>query len=191
MQGARCRTRSRDSRITPWAEGRRPSAKPPGRPRLFLFWIPHQGFKPCVYTPTPTSARSNPTSQTSHAPDPVNGWETLKQNRPEGGAAGQRVCKALLSGGSPRVPQLHPLPYLQMVEEGGVRASWKRRQGLQGGPLGTGHGKGRWTGSQQATPAVRPWAPGLGVPASERSEAPRDAGFQTQQTMQAPWGLAE
>ena len=34
MQGARCGTRSRDSRITPWAEGRRQTAQPPRDPPL-------------------------------------------------------------------------------------------------------------------------------------------------------------
>ena len=29
MQGARCGTRSRDSRIIPWAEGRRQTTEPP------------------------------------------------------------------------------------------------------------------------------------------------------------------
>ena len=32
MQGARCGTRSRDSRITPWAKGRRRTATPPRDP---------------------------------------------------------------------------------------------------------------------------------------------------------------
>ena len=36
-QGARCGTRSPVSRIAPWAEGRRSSAEPPGRPwKVFL-----------------------------------------------------------------------------------------------------------------------------------------------------------
>ena len=36
MQGARCESRSRVSRITPWAEGKRQTAGPPGLP-IFLF----------------------------------------------------------------------------------------------------------------------------------------------------------
>ena len=34
MQGAQCRTRSRDSRITPWAEGRYSTFEPPTHPKL-------------------------------------------------------------------------------------------------------------------------------------------------------------
>ena len=36
-QGAWCGTRSQDSRITPWAEGRRSTAEPPRDPRLINF----------------------------------------------------------------------------------------------------------------------------------------------------------
>ena len=32
IQGSRCGTGSRDSRITPWAEGRRSTTEPLGRP---------------------------------------------------------------------------------------------------------------------------------------------------------------
>ena len=35
MRGARCGTRSRVSRITAWAEGRRPTAEPPRDPPFF------------------------------------------------------------------------------------------------------------------------------------------------------------
>ena len=37
MQGARCGTRSWDTRITPWAEGRSPTAEPPRRPKGIHF----------------------------------------------------------------------------------------------------------------------------------------------------------
>ena len=37
MQGARCGTRSRVSRIAPWAKGRRQTAAPPRDPYLFIF----------------------------------------------------------------------------------------------------------------------------------------------------------
>ncbi|XP_048968106.1 tRNA-splicing endonuclease subunit Sen15 isoform X2 [Canis lupus baileyi] len=37
MQGARRGTRSRDSRIAPWAEGKRQTAEPPRDPRNFSF----------------------------------------------------------------------------------------------------------------------------------------------------------
>ena len=37
MQGARHGTRSRVSRTTPWAEGRRQTTEPPGLPEAFLF----------------------------------------------------------------------------------------------------------------------------------------------------------
>ena len=37
MQGARCGTRSRDSRVTPWAEGRRQTAEPPRDPHSSFF----------------------------------------------------------------------------------------------------------------------------------------------------------
>lgn len=53
MQGAQCGTRSRDSRITPWAEGRRSAAEPLRRPCSFALllswealqsWVIFQGF---------------------------------------------------------------------------------------------------------------------------------------------------
>ena len=37
MQGARCGTRSQDSRITPWAEGRHQTAEPPRDPQQLHF----------------------------------------------------------------------------------------------------------------------------------------------------------
>ena len=37
LQGARCRTRSQDPGVTPWAEGRRSTAEPPRRPKSWLF----------------------------------------------------------------------------------------------------------------------------------------------------------
>ena len=37
MEGARCGTRSRDSRITPWAEGRRLTAEPPRHPGIGFY----------------------------------------------------------------------------------------------------------------------------------------------------------
>ena len=37
MQGARCGTRSWDSRITPWAKGRRSTAEPPRDPHVCIF----------------------------------------------------------------------------------------------------------------------------------------------------------
>ena len=39
MQGARCGTWSLDSRIMPWAEGRRQTAAPPRDPRQILFYL--------------------------------------------------------------------------------------------------------------------------------------------------------
>ena len=36
-QGAQCGTRSQDSRIVPWAEGRRETSEPPRDPHNFLF----------------------------------------------------------------------------------------------------------------------------------------------------------
>ena len=50
MQGARCGTRSRVSRIRPWAEGRRQTAEPPGLPRHTVDFI-WKGGSP-VYTGT-------------------------------------------------------------------------------------------------------------------------------------------
>ena len=40
LQGVRCGTRSQDSRITPWAEGRHPAAEPPRRPKRLVFYNP-------------------------------------------------------------------------------------------------------------------------------------------------------
>ena len=37
MQGARCRTRSQDPGVTPWAEGRRSTAEPPWRPHKRIY----------------------------------------------------------------------------------------------------------------------------------------------------------
>ena len=37
MQGAQCGTRSRDSRIAPWAKGRRQTAEPPRDPPSWGF----------------------------------------------------------------------------------------------------------------------------------------------------------
>ena len=37
MQGAQFGTRFRDSRIPPWAKGRRQTAEPPGDPLYFIF----------------------------------------------------------------------------------------------------------------------------------------------------------
>ena len=44
MHGARCGTRFRDSRITPWAEGRCYATEPPRDPRLILFQWSHRGL---------------------------------------------------------------------------------------------------------------------------------------------------
>ena len=39
MQGAQCATPSQDSRITPWAEGRRLTTEPPRDPRFEDFFL--------------------------------------------------------------------------------------------------------------------------------------------------------
>ena len=41
MQGAQCETRSQDSRTTPQAEGRHPTAEPSRDPRQFLLSLEH------------------------------------------------------------------------------------------------------------------------------------------------------
>ena len=43
IQGARCGTRSRVSRITPWAEGGTKSLSHPGCPTITVFEIDHYG----------------------------------------------------------------------------------------------------------------------------------------------------
>ena len=44
MPGARCGTRSRDSRITPWTKGRRQTAEPPRDPlRINFCYFPYSG----------------------------------------------------------------------------------------------------------------------------------------------------
>ena len=58
MQGARCGTRPRDSRITPWAEGRRYTAEPPRCPRsldfclIFLRDLTKLNYQPTCMSPT-------------------------------------------------------------------------------------------------------------------------------------------
>ena len=43
MQGAQCGTQSQDSRITPGAKGRHPTAEPPRHPRKISFKIENRG----------------------------------------------------------------------------------------------------------------------------------------------------
>ena len=68
MQRARCGTLSRDSRITPWAKGRCPTAEPPRRPLTFLVFESQNLVAGINQLPTmPPDCRAGWGSESTHS----------------------------------------------------------------------------------------------------------------------------